>query len=76
MFARIKIIIQIFIRFIQNTIVTISLFLIYVFGFGVTIIFMMLFNRDILISRSDKKDTFWSKAEDYETDIEISLRQS
>jgi hypothetical protein len=76
MFARIKIIIQIFIRLIQKTIVTISLFLIYVFGFGVTAIFVMLFNRDILVSRYDKKDTFWGKAEDYETDIESSFRQS
>ncbi len=76
MFARIKIIIQIFIRLIQKTIVTISLFLIYVFGFGVTVIFIMLFSRDILVRRYDKKDTFWSKAEDYETDIEGSFRQS
>jgi hypothetical protein len=76
MFTRIKIIIQIFIRLIQKTIVTISLFLIYIFGFGVTVIFIMLFSRDILIIRSDKKDTFWAQAEDYETDIEGSLRQS
>lgn len=76
MFARIKIIIQIFIRLIQKTIVTISLFLIYIFGFGVTVIFIMLFSRDILVSRYDKKDTFWSKAEDYEADIEGSFRQS
>jgi len=76
MFSKAKIIIINFIRLIQKVIVTIFLFLIYVFGFGVTVIFMMLFNRDILIIRSDKKDTFWGKAKDYETDIESSFRQS
>jgi len=76
MLAKIKIIIRIFVTLIQKTVVTISLLIIYVFGFGVTVIFMMLFNRDILIIRSGKKETFWGKAEGYEADIESNFRQS
>ena len=76
MLARIKIIIRTFVTVIQKTVVTISLFLIYVFGFGLTIISILLFNRDILITRRDKKDGFWVGAKDYEADMERSLRQS
>jgi hypothetical protein len=76
MLAGIKIIIQALIRLIQKIIVTISLFLLYVFGFGITAVFMMFFNRETLIRHPDKEDTFWSKAAGYEEDIEASFRQS
>ena len=76
MLARIKIIIGVLIRLIQKTVVTVSLFLLYIFGFGITVLLMVLFNRDALIRRADRQDTFWDKATGYEEDMEASLRQS
>lgn len=76
MFARIKIIIWNFIRLIQEILVTILLFLIYVFGFGLTAIFTLVFNRHLLRKGSKNEDTFWNEVKDHEANMEDSLRQS
>lgn len=74
--ARIKIVIWSIVRLIQKLLVTIFLFLIYVFGFGLTAIFTLVFNRRLLRKGSKNEDTFWNQAKDYEGNMEDSLRQS
>lgn len=76
MFARIRIIIRNFIRLIQKVLVTFLLFFLYVFGFGLTVIFALVFNRRILKRGSAEEGTFWKEAKDYEANMEDSLRQS
>jgi hypothetical protein len=72
----IKRIIQNFIRIIQKILVTLSLPIVYFLGFGITLIFMMVFNRKVLTSNSKDDNTFWVKATEYEANIEDSMRQS
>lgn len=76
MSARLKIFIWAIVRLIQKLLVTIFLFLIYVFGFGLTAIFTLVFNRHLLRKGSKNEDTFWNQAKDYEANIEDNLRQS
>ena len=72
----IKKIIQNLIRIIQRILIFVSLTVIYFFGFGITLLFMMIFNRKVLTGYSKNDNTFWIEAKGYEADIEESLRQS
>lgn len=72
----IKKIIQNFIRIIQKILITISLIIVYIVGFGVTLIFAMVFNRRLLGEECKEKSTFWIKAKWYGADINDSVRQS
>lgn len=59
---------------VQHITVTAGLFLIYIMGFGVTLILVLVFNR-WLFRRKSKNDTFWEDAREYEKDAEALLRQ-
>lgn len=76
MFARVKIIIWNFVRLVQKILVTVFLFLIYVFGFGMTVIFLLFFNQRILGKISKDQDTFWGEVQGYEINMEDSFKQS
>ena len=60
----------------QKIFITIVLFIIYIFGFGITLILVILFNRRLLGGTIEDKDTFWRNAEGYEPDLNDSLQQS
>jgi len=72
----IKKIIQNFIRIIQKILITIFLFIVYIIGIGVTLIFVMIFNRRLLGKTFKGKNTFWNEAKGYGADINSSMRQS
>lgn len=66
-----------FVARIQNILVIIGLFFLYVIGFGITLFFIFLFNRKLLGMGKGKSnaDTFWDDAKDYEADTAKSLKQ-
>lgn len=72
----IKRIINKIIVIIQKAVIYTSLFIFYVFGFGITLAFMAVFNRKLLGTEKHSKDTFWKKAEGYENDIGGCERES
>lgn len=59
----------------QKIIVTIFLFLLYLFGFGLTAIVMLFFSRKLLGFTKKNKNTFWEDAKNYDSDINRSLKQ-
>ena len=67
---------QKFIKIIQKIFITVALFICYIFGFGVTLIFVTIFNRGLLGAEKREKDTFWKDAEGYENDINDCMRES
>jgi len=71
-----KKIIQNLIRIIQKLLIIFLLTIIYFLGFGITLIFMVIFNRKVLACHSGSDDTFWIDAEGYGADMEDSVRQS
>ena len=60
---------------IQKLIIIPSLIVIYFFVIGITLIFVFLFRRRLLIENK-KKDSFWFDAEGYSEDINGALRES
>ena len=72
--------IQTLTRKIQKNFIRVSLFFIYIVGFGITLIFVKIFHRKLLKdqnSRSNqrKKNTFWKKADGYSPKIDECLKQ-
>ena len=43
---------------------------IYIFGFGATYLFMLVFRRSILLDSPPSSDSYWRVATDYEVDRE------
>lgn len=60
---------QSFVRIIQKKLIAIFLTIIYIGGFGITLVFMIGFKRN-------DNDTFWNKAVGYKADVYNSMRQS
>lgn len=71
-----KKIIQKFVVIVQKILITILLFLVYLIGFGITSLFAILFNRKLFGVLSQRKNSFWKKAEGYENDMDASTRPS
>lgn len=69
-------IIQNFIKTVQKILITAALFILYIVGFGITLIFVIIFNRKLLGGKEREKDTFWKDAKGYETDINEHMRES
>ena len=63
-------------RIIQKILITTSLFVLYIVGFGITLFFVTIFNRRLLRIKRKEAGTFWQKAEGYEADIQEFIRQS
>ena len=67
---------QRFIVIIQKVLIIIFLVLIYFVGFGLTLVFVLLFNKRIIFAKRGELDTFWLEANGYESDILDSMKQS
>jgi cytochrome c biogenesis protein CcdA len=74
--TKIKEIIQSYIKIVQKILITILLTILYIIGFGITFIFAMIFKRRLLGQRPERNNTFWFKAEGYETNMNDSMSQS
>ena len=61
-------------RRIQKNFVAISLFFIYIIGVGITLIFVVIFNRKLL-RKQKNKDTFWKETKGYEPNINDATKQ-
>jgi hypothetical protein len=67
---------QKFIVIAQKILITIFLVLIYFVGFGLTLIFVLLFHKRIIFAKRGKLDTFWLGADGYGPGILDSMKQS
>ena len=72
----IKRIINKFVATVQKAVIYVSLFVFYIFGFGITLLFAAVFNRELLGIDKYREGTFWKKAEGYENDIAGCERES
>ena len=63
-------------RKLQKIFITATLFVIYIFGFGITYVMIMIFNRKMLKRQKKSLNTFWKDAEGYEGSIEECTRES
>jgi cytochrome c biogenesis protein CcdA len=61
---------------VQKALVTAALFLLYVFGFGLTLLAVKLFSRRLLSGPAEDAPSFWLEAEGYEPDRADCLRES
>ena len=68
--------IQKLINTIRKILILMVLFFIYIFGFGITLVFVAIFNRKVLRLPKKGENTFWKSAQGYDSDIEESLRES
>ncbi|MFA5200388.1 MAG: hypothetical protein WC442_05745 [Candidatus Omnitrophota bacterium] len=68
--------IQKLITTIRKILILMVLFFIYIFGFGLTLFFVAIFNRRVLRTLEKGQNTFWKQAQGYNTDIEECLRES
>jgi len=71
-----KSIIQRLIAIVQKIFIMVSLFILYICGFGITLIFVMLFNRRLIRRQKLNKDSFWIDAQGYGNGLNESLRES
>ncbi len=76
MFKHIKKITKIIISKVQKVILAISLFILYMVGFGATLFFLIIFNRKALVKEYESGNSYWHKACGYELDNDESLRQA
>ena len=74
--SSIKKVTQNLIRSIQAILLFVLLNFIYFLGLGITFIMLAVFRPRILKDASKKDASFWKAAEDYEADLENSMRQS
>lgn len=68
--------IRLLIRTIQKISTVICLIVVYIVGFGMTLVIAMIFNRRLLRRKKATESSFWNKAEGYEFDVNESMRQS
>ena len=61
---------------IQKILIVVLLFFTYIFGFGLTFVLIMLFNRRFFNMGHKRKDSFWIKARGYACDAVGARRQS
>jgi len=61
---------------VQKVVLTVTLFLVYVFGFALTIPLVLIFDRPLARRKPADLPTYWEDARGYEPDYEKSLRQS
>lgn len=61
---------------VQKALVAAALFLLYIFGFGLTLLAVKLFNRRLLRGAEESGSSFWLEAEGYEPDRADCLRES
>ena len=67
---------QAFVRRAQKISLGILLWMTYLFGIGVTILFVLIFNRKFLAEENGDKDSFWREAKGYGRSDHDVMRQS
>lgn len=64
------------IRTVQAVLMAVLLTFVYFIGLGITLFFMLIFNRKVLTGPNKNDKSFWIEACGYDADINDSLRQS
>lgn len=67
---------QKFIIIMQKVLIPVLLVLTYLVGFGLTLVFILLFNKKIIFGKGEKEDTYWLEAKGYEADTFDGMKQS
>lgn len=65
-----------YVRFVQRVLITILLTLLYVVGFPLTLVYMVVCRRDVLGEMAGDAESFWRTAKGYETTGESCCQQS
>jgi hypothetical protein len=60
----------------RKAFIAVFLFILYIFGFGITLVFVTIFNRRLLGIPKKGEKTFWREARGYSADINECLRES
>jgi cytochrome c biogenesis protein CcdA len=71
-----KIITQYIVRVIQKILINILLSILYIFGFGITLLLLLIFNRKFLKRKTFNDISWWENASGYDMDVENIIRQS
>jgi membrane protein DedA with SNARE-associated domain len=61
---------------IQKTIAIALLFILYIFGFGISFVIARVFHRHFFEKKCESEDSFWIKAVDYDETPDELTRQS
>jgi cytochrome c biogenesis protein CcdA len=65
-----------FVRAGQKVLVTILLWIAYLFGIGLTVFFIRIFNRKFINGKSENEGSFWKEAKGYGRNDHDVMRQS
>jgi cytochrome c biogenesis protein CcdA len=65
-----------FVRTGQKVLVTVLLWIAYVFGLGLTVFLAFIFNRKLLSGKSESEGSFWKEAKGYGRNDHDVMRQS
>jgi hypothetical protein len=65
-----------FIRIIQKILIVLALTVVYFLGLGITLVFLIVFKRNLLTNASRAHKSFWVNSEGCEPDLANNLRQS
>ena len=70
-------IIKLIVTKVQKVLITFLLTLLYIFGLGITYVYVAVFKRRFISNKKKEAGiTFFKKADDYEADMDKSMRQS
>ena len=73
---KIKDTIDVIVMAVQKVLISVSLVLVYFFGFGIIYLFCLIFNRKAICGAPRNNPTFWTRADDFESDMTEAARQS
>ncbi|MFH1800247.1 MAG: hypothetical protein ABH891_05330 [Candidatus Omnitrophota bacterium] len=65
-----------FVRAGQKVLVTVLLWIAYLFGLGLTVFFMLIFNQKFLGEKPENEGSFWKEAKGYGRNDHDVMRQS
>ena len=61
---------------VQKALINVLLFIVYIVGFGITKIFVSIFNKSLYAEKTEKTKSFWITSKGYEADINESKMES
>ena len=65
-----------FVRAVQQRVMTASLFMTYVFGMGLTVVFAWIFDRRLVREDREQRASYWEEPEDYTPEEGMAQHQS
>ena len=74
--SRLRKLLDIYVRSVQKVLIIIFLVLTYFLALGLTHVMALVFKRELLRDSQQDRSTYWTDAEDYETEMDDCLRQS